>query len=296
MGSELINNKSVRNLRPNTTIENLSIIRKLFIAYFNSEGTKDEYLRCLEEYLAFLRMHFRLSEIKATSDHVNAFKNYLHSEILNSEITVNKKLSIVSSYYTFLIRRKIVPDNPVRFIRKYKVSSSGKSRAITREEIEIIYRSLKEESKYQLTIKTLVILLFETGIRVSEAINLTTENIVYDYGNYYLEFVQKGGKVHKVKLNELSKYYIGKLLDCEASKSELIHLLFKTKNGAKFDRKNIHRLIASLGKKNNLKVKIHPHSARVSFMREALESGMELYSIKKAVGHSSIKTTERYLA
>lgn len=295
MGNEIINNESTRNLRPITLIESLSTIRKLFIAYFNSEGTKDEYLRCLEEYLAFLRMYFGLSEVRATSDHVNAFKNYLHNEISNSEITINKKLSIVSSYYTFLIRRKIVLDNPVRFIRKYKVSSSGKSRAVTREEIESIYRSLKEENKYQLTIKTLVILLFETGIRVSEVINLSTANIVYDYGNYYLEFTQKGGKIHKVKLNELSKYYIGRLLDCEDSEGEQASLLFKTKNGAKFDRRNIHRLIASLGKKNNLKVKIHPHSARVSFIREALESGMELYTIKRVVGHSSIKTTERYL-
>lgn len=295
MVNELIIKENARNLRPNVPFEKLPTLRKLFIEYFNSSGTKEEYRRCLEEYVAYLRLHFAITEIKATSDHINAFKNYLQNEVSNTSTTINKKLSVVSSYYTFLMRRKIVLENPVRFVRKFKVSNNGKSRAITRNEIEIVYKSLKEDSGYRLTIKALVIILFETGIRVSELIGLTTKNIVYDYGNYYLEFFQKGGKSHKVKLNEISKYYLGKILELEKIEDDKNVLLFKTKTGQKFDRKNIYRLISGIGKTNNLKVRIHPHTARVSYIREALESGKEIYSIRKSVGHASIKTTERYL-
>lgn len=287
--------ETARNLRPNVAYEKLPILRKLFLEYFNSVGTKNEYRRCLDEYVGYLRMHFTITEIKANSDHINAFKNFLLNEVSNNEVTINKKLSIVSSYYTFLMRRKLISDNPVRFIRKFKVSNTGKSRAITRDEIEQIYRSLKEETRYQITVKAMIILLFETGIRVSELINLKSDNIIYDYGEYYLEFAQKGGKKHKVKLNEVSKYYIGRLLENENLDESSSDYIFKTKNGRIFDRKNVYRLIVGLGRKNYLRVKIHPHTARVSYIREALESGQEIYSIKRAVGHSSIKTTERYL-
>lgn len=296
MVNELLIKENARNLRPNVPFEKLPTLRKLFIEYFNSSGTKDEYRRCLEEYIAYLRLHFAITEIKATSDHINAFKNYLQNEVSNTSTTINKKLSVVSSYYTFLIRRKIVLDNPVRFIRKFKVSNNGRSRAITRNEIELIYRSLKEDSVYQLMIKTLIIILFETGMRVSELISLTTENIAYDYGDYYLEFIQKGGKSHRVKLNEISKYYLGKILELEKIEDGENILLFKTKTGHRLDRKNVYRLISGIGKRNNLRVEIHPHTARVSYIREALESGKEIYSIKRDVGHGSIKTTERYLA
>lgn len=296
MNRDIVILENERNLRHNINNEKLSVLRRLFLEYFNSIGTKIEYRRCLDEYVGYLRMHFTITEIKANSDHVNSFKNFLLNEVSNNEITINKKLSIVSSYYTFLMRRKLIDDNPVRFIRKFKVSNSGKSRAITRDEIEQIYRSLKEETRYQITIKTMIVLLFETGIRVSELINLKTENIIYDYGDYCLEFIQKGGKKHKVKLNEVSKYYIGRLLENENLDEFSPANIFKTKNGRVFDRKNVYRLIVGLGKKNDLKVKIHPHTARVSFIREALESGLEIYSIKRAVGHSSIKTTERYLS
>lgn len=276
-------------------IDSIAHQRRMFIEYYNSHATRSEYHRCLGEYIAYLRLHFAVTEIRATSDHVNAFKNHLLKNLQNNEVTINKKISVVSSYYTFLMRRKLISDNPVRFIRKFKVSNTGKSRAITRDEIEQIYRSLKEETRYQITIKTMIILLFETGIRVSELINLKTDNIIYDYGEYYLEFVQKGGKKHKVKLNDVSKYYIGRLLENENLDETSPDYIFKTKNGRVFDRKNLYRLIVSLGKKNELRVKIHPHTARVSYIREALETGREIYSIKKSVGHSSIKTTERYL-
>lgn len=296
MVNEVVFRETARNLRASSSLENLSLLRKLFISYFNSEGTREEYERCLGGYLGYLRMHFGISEIRATSDHINAFKNFLYVDVKNSEVTINKKLSIVSSYYTFLMRRKIVLDNPVRFIKKFKVSSMGRSRAITRNEIELIYSSLKENTAYQITIKTLIIVLFELGIRVSELINLTTENIIYDYGDYCLDFTQKGGKNHKVKLNELTKCYLGKLLQLRSVEEGSVELLFRTKTGQRFDRKNIYRLLAGIGKRNDLKVKIHPHTARVSFIREALESGREIYSIKRSVGHSSVKTTERYLA
>ena len=113
-----------------------------------------------------------------------------------------------------------------------------------------------------------------------------------------LEFEQKGGAVHRVILNELALSYLGKFLEELATAgSELSEekILFQTKSGRKINRKNFARLLNKLALNAGLSCEIHPHTARVSFIRQKHKEGMDIYSIRKKVGHSSVRTTERYL-
>jgi site-specific recombinase XerD len=72
-------------------------------------------------------------------------------------------------------------------------------------------------------------------------------------------------------------------------------ILFQTRSGRNINRKNFARLLNTLALKAGLSSEIHPHTARVSFIRQKQKENMDIYSIRKKVGHSSVRTTERYL-
>ena len=272
--------------------------RLLFLLEKDSKGTRDEYKRTLSEFIIYLRSEFNINEVKAQREHINAFKQHLEINQKNSRSTINKKLAVVSSYFRFLEEKRIISENPCEFIRRFRMPNIGKSIAITRAEVELIYGSLPTSNLYELQKKTMIVLLFETGMRISELLNLKFGTIKRDFGEYVLEFEQKGGVTHKIVLNEVALSYLGKYLEAlvEVGRGEKeSEYLFLTKNKRVIDRKNFYRMIQSIGKSSGIMAVIHPHTARVSFIKQKHKEGMDIYSIRKKVGHSSVRTTERYL-
>jgi integrase/recombinase XerD len=292
--------KTERNLRRN--LSNNEKNRLQFLMELDSVGSRIEYKRALAEFITYGRVEFSINELLVTREHVNAYKNHLLHNKKNGKSTINKKLAVVSSYYHFLQSKRVLEENPCEFIRRFRIANIGTSVAITRDEIEKLYQSIPGIKLYDLQKKTMVILLFETGMRISELLSLKIGSIKRDFGEYVLEFEQKGGTIHKVILNELALSFLGKFLEelsAELSNAgaELVenNLLFQTKTGRKINRKNFARLIKSLGLRSGISSEIHPHTARVSFIKQKHKEGMDIYSIRKKVGHSSVRTTERYL-
>jgi integrase/recombinase XerD len=271
--------------------------RRLFINELDSAGSRKEYSRCLGEFLLYLRRDFSINELKTEREHINAFKNYLFLNKQNSKSTVNKKLSVISGYFIFLIEKRVLAENPCEFVRRFKMANIGKSVAITREEIERIYRSLSFNTFYEIQKKTLIVLLFESGIRISEMLNLKISSLKKDYGEYILEFEQKGGRNHRIKLNDLSIAYLGRYLEELALLGEIdpnTHL-FLTRKRRLLDRNNFAKMLKRVAINAGLDTAIHPHSARVSYIKKRNREGADIYTIRKEVGHSSVRTTERYL-
>lgn len=288
--------KTERNLRRNLSENEKN--RLLFLMELDSVGSRAEYRRGLGEFITYLRSEFAINELKAEREHINAYKNHLLLNKKNAKATVNKKLAVVSSYFHYLMSKRAVDENPCEFIRRFRMANVGTSVAITRDEVEQLYNSLPTRNLYKLQKKTMIVLLFETGMRISELLSLKIGSIKRDFGDYILEFEQKGGGIHRVVLNELSLSYLGKFLEELASNgSELTEekILFTTKSGRKINRKNFYRLLKTMALSAGLSCEIHPHTSRVSFIRQKHKEGMDIYSIRKRVGHSSVRTTERYL-
>jgi len=288
--------KTDRNLR--RSLSDNEKHRLLFLMELDSIGSRAEYKRGLSEFITYLRLEFAINELKAEREHINAYKNYLLHNKKNAKVTINKKLAVASSYFQYLLSKRVVEENPCEFIRRFRMANVGTSVAITREEVELLYSSMPTNKLYDLQIKTMIILLFETGMRISELLSLKIGSIKRDFGDYILEFEQKGGAIHRVILNELALSYMGKFLEELATAgSDLTEekILFQTRSGRNINRKNFARLLNTLAKKAGLSSEIHPHTARVSFIRQKHKENMDIYSIRKKVGHSSVRTTERYL-
>ncbi len=289
-------NKTERNLR--RTLSDNEKHRLLFLMELDSIGSRAEYKRGLSEFITYLRLEFSINERLATREHINAYKNHLLLNKKNAKATINKKLAVVSSYYQYLLSKRVLEENPCEFIRRFRMANTGTSVAITRDEIERLYNTIPTTRLYDLQIKTMIILLFETGMRISELLSLKIGSIKRDFGDYILEFEQKGGAIHRVILNELALSYLGRFLEeLTAVDSDVAEekILFQTRSGRQINRKNFARLLNTLAKKAGLSSEIHPHTARVSFIRQKHKENMDIYSIRKKVGHSSVRTTERYL-
>lgn len=294
MNSEIV--KTHSNLRRN--LSELDMHRLRFLQDFNSIGTRNEYKRNLGEFITYIRTEFLINELKVEREHITAFKSYLQLNRSNSSVTINKKLSVISSYFSYLQNLRIVNDNPCFYVRRFNVSNLGMTRALDRKSVEKLYTSLPSSNFHHLKIKTMVVLLIETGIRESELLSLKLSSITKDFGSYVLIFDQKGGKKHKVILNELAVailgQYLEQLLELGPSTGEE-SLLFSTKSGKKIDRKNFYKLFKKIGSKYNIDNDLNPHMTRATYIRQKYEEGIDIYRVKKDVGHSSIKTTERYL-
>ncbi|MDD4976571.1 MAG: tyrosine-type recombinase/integrase [Bacteriovorax sp.] len=289
-------NKTERNLQRNLSENEKN--RLLFLMELDSIGSRAGYKRGLSEFITYLRLEFSINELNAKREHINAYKNHLLLNVKNAKATINKKLAVVSSYFQYLLSKRVLEENPCQFIRRFRMANVGTSVAITREEVELLYNSMPTNKLYDLQKKTMIILLFETGMRISELLFLKIGSIKRDFGDYILEFEQKGGAIHRVVLNELALSYLGKFLEELAmAGSDLTEekILFQTRSGRNINRKNFARLLNTLAKKAELSSEIHPHTARVSFIRQKHKENMDIYSIRKKVGHSSVRTTERYL-
>ena len=296
MNTVLEINKTERNLRRNLSDNEKN--RLLFLMELDSVGSRAEYKRGLSEFITYLRLEFSINELKTEREHVNAYKNHLLHNKKNGKATINKKLAVVSSYFQYLLSKRVVEENPCEFIRRFRMTNVGTSVAITRDEVELLYNSMTTNNLYDLQKKTMIILLFETGMRISELLFLKIGSIKRDFGDYILEFEQKGGAIHRVILNELALSYLGKFLEeltTAGSEFSEEKILFQTKSGRNINRKNFARLLNTLALKAGLSSKIHPHTARVSFIRQKHKENMDIYTIRKKVGHSSVRTTERYL-
>ena len=296
MSTDLNLIKAERNLRRNLSENEKN--RLLFLMELDSLGSRAEYERGLSEFITYLRSEFSINELKAEREHINAYKNNLLLNKKNAKATINKKLAVISSYFQYLQSKRVVAENPCEFIRRFRMANVGTSVAITREEVEQLYNSLPVRNIYELQKKTMIVLLFETGMRISELLSLKIGSIKRDFGEYTFEFEQKGGAIHRITLNEIALSYLGKYLeDLNSVNLELgeDRILFQTKTGKKINRKNFYRIIKTIAKNAKLGCEIHPHTSRVSFIRQKHKEGMDIYSIRKKVGHSCVRTTERYL-
>jgi len=193
MSTVLEINKTERNLR--RSLSENEKHRLLFLMELDSVGSRAEYKRGLSEFITYLRLEFSINELLASREHINAYKNHLLLNKKNAKATINKKLAVNSSYFQYLLSKRVIEENPCEFIRRFRMANVGTSVAITRDEVEQLYNSMPTDKLYGLQKKTMIVLLFETGMRISELLTLKIGSIKRDFGDYILEFEQKGGAI-----------------------------------------------------------------------------------------------------
>ena len=212
----------------------------------------------------------------------------------NSTRTVNRKISVLRSYYKFLMRVGSIERSPLKEHKALKMATKVQL-PFSQEEVARVLNSDFFPKNYDGVLqKTILSLFYYTGIRRSELIGLKYKDI-----NLSKDLIKVLGKQNKERLIPLLpeiKDQIKKLLSLQ-NQSGISHserLFFQTENGGKLTEAFVYKTVNDYFGRVSTKTKKSPHVLRHSFATHLLDQGADLNSIKDLLGHSSIAATQHY--
>ena len=249
---------------------------------------KDDIL----EYLDFLKLE-ELEYENIVYEDLRYYLVYLKDNKKNSNSSIDRKISALRGFYKYLVNLKILEVNPFDI-----VSGPKKEKKLPRyfeyNELEELFNSVDISSVIGRRDRLILELLYATGVRVSEMIEIKVSDI--DISNRNINIIGKGNKERIVKFGEYCLDAINDYLDNSYNKLNInnINYLFLNSRGSKLTDRGVRYILDNLIKKTSLNKKISPHMLRHSFATHLLNNGADLLTVQKLLGHESIKATQVY--
>ncbi len=255
-----------------------------------SDKTNESYKNDLSVYNEFLKSEgiTKVNDIK--SDHI---KEFLKTRTKVEETTtVAHNLTVIKNFHSYLMRVKIVKQDVSEFIERPKLKKYL-PKTLSMEDVDKLL-DIKLITPFDYRNKAMLELLYGTGLRVSELVNLTLSDI--DYTNCLIRVMGKGSKEREVPLGEYSLYYLKEYLKVRDKllKKNTCNILFLNNHGNGMTRQGFFKNLKQILKEKNLSTEISPHTLRHSFATHLLSHGADLRSIQEMLGHSDISTTKIY--
>lgn len=257
-----------------------------------SENTIDAYHRDLMRYYKYVNEieHKDFGTIKKKE--IKNYLKYLNDSGLDQR-SVSRNISSIRSFYKFLLIEKYVKNNPSDLLELPKRKKTL-PQVLSMEEIDRLL-DIPLTDPYSYRNKAMLELMYATGLRVSELINLKLHDV--DLSMAYVRTVGKGDKeriipIGDVALNVLKNYMENyrKLL----LKGKVTDALFLNNHGLGMTRQGFFKILKNLAKEKDIKTPFSPHTLRHSFATHLLNNGADLRSIQELLGHSDISTTQIY--
>ena len=252
-----------------------------------SENTISSYKRDLNKINSYLKKDF----IKLTKADIQKYIQDL-SKNKNSN-TISRTISSLKSFYKFLEINKYTNTNPLTTIISPKTARKL-PKVLSEEEVnKLLDINLNNDFDYRN--KAMLELMYSSGLRVSELINLTVNDV--DLKNSLVRIFGKGSKERIVPLNDYATealnnyilYHRPKLF-----KQKENNYLFLNNHGNQMTRQGFFKTLKKITKEKGIKSELSPHTLRHSFATHLLKYGADLRSIQELLGHSDISTTQIY--
>lgn len=253
-----------------------------------SDLTIDSYLKDLEEFNCFTNKDL------LTIDK-NNIKNYLKFlfDKKSSSKTVSRKISTLKSFYKYYKAKGKITINPASNI-KYPKLDKNLPKFIPYNELENLI-TVSKEGTFSERNNLIIELMYATGVRVSELVNITLDDI--DFENKQINICGKGSYERVVYYNTETDKAMNKYLTNlrkELLKGRESKYLILNKDGEKITTRGIAKIIDNLINKVSIKIKVSPHTLRHTFATHLLDNGCDLRSVQELLGHKNINTTEIY--
>jgi integrase/recombinase XerD len=254
--------------------------------------TLDAYGRDLGRYARFMaKKGMAASQIKP--DGIISFLGELKQQGLSAR-SVNRVLAAMRGFHKYLLREKAAEEDPAAHIELAKTWLHLPD-TLSREEMERLLNAPDPAAPAGLRDKAMLELMYATGLRVSELITLTVNNLNEHTG--FLIAFGKGGKERIVPVGRVAIGYVQQYM--ESSRPALArrcgaNTLFLGRSGKALTRQAFWKIVRKYANKAALAKKIHPHTFRHSFATHLLEGGADLRSVQIMLGHADIATTQIY--
>ena len=252
-----------------------------------SENTISSYKRDLNKLNSYLKKDFT----KLTKADIQKYIQDL-SKNKNSN-TISRTISSLKGFYKFLEINKYTNTNPLTTIISPKTARKL-PKVLSEEEVnKLLDINLNNDFDYRN--KAMLELMYSSGLRVSELINLTVNDV--DLKNSLVRIFGKGSKERIVPLNDYATealnnyilYHRPKLF-----KQKENNYLFLNNHGNQMTRQGFFKTLKKIAKEKGIKSELSPHTLRHSFATHLLKYGADLRSIQELLGHSDISTTQIY--
>ena len=255
-----------------------------------SNNTKTSYLSDLEEYEAYLNKKGITSCPDIKKDDIRSYLRYLDNN--SKTTTIARKLTTIKNFHKYLLKEHIVKVDEAESIERPKLQKHLPN-TLTIEEVDLLL-DIKLDTSFDYRNKAMLELLYGTGIRVSELVNLTIHSI--DLENSIVRLSGKGNKERIIPLGDYTIHYLNEYLKVrpELFKKGNTDDLFLNNHGRRITRQGFFKLLKKLLEEKGLNTNISPHSLRHSFATHLLSGGADLRSIQMLLGHSDIATTKIY--
>jgi len=222
-------------------------------------------------------------------------KNYLYKSFSHKKSrSLSRSISAIKSFFNYLIFEGYIKDSPISNVESPK-QEKKLPEVLTEDEIKNLIDSINLNQDFGQRNKTIIEILYGTGIRVSELVNLKLSNIFFK--EKIIKVIGKGNKERFVPLGEVAskeiKIYINNRNELKID-SKSSDILFLNRYGRGLTRSMIFKIISDASKRIGLDKKISPHTLRHSFATHLIKNGADLRSIQLILGHESITTTEIY--
>ena len=251
------------------------------------DNTVNSYLSDItifKEYLSSLKINY----LKVDKDIIREYLKVLGNSNYKSS-SINRILSSLKNYYDYLEYKHLIEYNPLKDLNRPKKEKRLPNFINNNDYEKIIKKSLERTDFIGRRNTLLLELLYSSGIRISEALNIKIKDI--NMGDKSIRILGKGSKMRIVYFGEYAKEYLEEYLKVRNSSLEY---LFLNKNNTFLTRRGAEYIISNLVKTSLLKKKVTPHTFRHSYATEMLNNGADIRSVQELLGHSSLSTTGIY--
>jgi len=260
----------------------------------NSPHTVSAYRRDLSRFSAELAGQ-KVDSV--TTANIRDFLISLREQGLSSA-SVARSLSSIKSFFKYLCQDKQFQDNPAEILETPKRWRKLPD-VLSSEEVDNLLKSPDLESVLGLRDKAMLEILYASGLRVSELINLQVSQLDMQVG--YLRTLGKGSKERIVPIGAMAKrgvenYILNSRPALISSRKDggKPEELFVTRRGRGMTRQGFWKLLKGYVTQANIRASVSPHTLRHAFATHLLERGADLRSVQQMLGHSDISTTQIY--
>lgn len=259
-----------------------------------AENTIYAYREDLGKYINYLKSKHIASVEATTRDNIIDFIGKLKNQGLSGN-SISRLLAAIKGFYRFLILERYIKYDITSVLDTPKLWKKLPE-VLSLDEVERLLKRPNLKNWLGIRDKAALELIYATGMRVSEIINLTNENLNLEVG-----FIKCKGKGQKERIIPLGKYaaeaikrYLNKVRPVLLKKNKPSDYLFITRLGKKMSRQTFWKMIKRYLKETRIKKDVSPHTLRHSFATHLLERGADLRTLQEMLGHANIATTQIY--
>ena len=272
---------------------------QLFLEYLTVElglsaNTRQAYERDLRLFCKTLGFKNSDALINVSREQITGYMTQLKEKGL-AAATIARKLAAIKAFYRFMTAEGYMDANPGEVV---EAGTKGIKlpRVLSEDEVVRLLNQPDITTAEGFRDRTMLEVLYATGMRVSELINLTLERV--DLNMKYIIAFGKGSKERIVPLGSVAAEFLQQYL--EKVRPKLTHedrntnIVFLAFGGHELTRQRFWQIIRAYGRKANINKALTPHILRHSFATHLLDNGADLRSVQELLGHSDISTTQIY--